>query len=358
MTSLIVRTVAAALGVVLIYGAAFLYEDDERRVQNRLESLWVELHSVSTTVMSRHLAFVNAATQFVDRWLSRIYGERLLSRRAAAMSYLLQFLAFQLAVAAAMPLLWKYFWTYFGIHEATVQLVNLGLWCLVTGFIGWAIRRGVRQPGGRAPEVAAIVLLLLNLAGALAVSALGMQRGLPAPTRGLVMAAMLVGATVSIGIDIAAVAALRALIRAAARRGTLGAYLGLLTGVFGIMAMVLGLPVAVFLVGPRYHLPPIAGGVAGVALVGMISTLIPPGLLAALLVTLVLHRLVWPAILRPLYAVHRHKLLFGHPKAALSVGIYLVLAAWRPGLLSPQALLPAILERFNIQVPSSTQPRR
>jgi hypothetical protein len=354
MTPLLLRTVAAALGVVLIYGSAFLYEDSERRLQNRLEDLWIKLHSVSTTAVSRHRAFVIAATQFVDGWLNRLYGERFLSKRASAMSYLLQFLAFQLAVAAAMPLIWKHF----GIHEATVQLVNVGSWFLVTGLVGWAIRRGVRKPGGRTPEVAAIVLVLLNLAGTLGASALSMQPGLPTPTRAALMAAILMAATLSIGIDITAVAALRALIRAAAHSGKLGAYLGLLTGLIGIMAIVLGLPIAIFVLGPRYHLPRIAGAVAGVALTGSISTLIPPGLLAALLVTLVLHRPAWPAILHPLYAVQRHKLLLDHRKAAISVGIYLLLAAWRPGLLSPQALLPAILERFNIQVPSSAQPRR
>src|SRR6266700_6033802 len=64
----------------------FLREDEEGRIQNRLEELWIRIDDAQSAALSRQAAFVAEIARVVTRILDRIFGERLFSAHAASVS--------------------------------------------------------------------------------------------------------------------------------------------------------------------------------------------------------------------------------------------------------------------------------
>jgi hypothetical protein len=55
---LIARLVAIVGGVIACYGAFFLHEGEERRIQNSLESLWIQIDDLKSAAFRRDVVFL------------------------------------------------------------------------------------------------------------------------------------------------------------------------------------------------------------------------------------------------------------------------------------------------------------
>jgi hypothetical protein len=84
---LLLRTTGLGLGLLLLYIAFFLYENEEGRLQNSLEELWIRVadRSDTTSIAVGHLA--KEAARLTSHALDRIFGRQLLSRRAVGVSF-------------------------------------------------------------------------------------------------------------------------------------------------------------------------------------------------------------------------------------------------------------------------------
>jgi len=76
------RIVAGLAGGLSLYAALFLYEDEQGRIQNKLEEWWVKLRDQEDSAISRHAAFMRAVARLATHGFDRVFGERVFSFRA------------------------------------------------------------------------------------------------------------------------------------------------------------------------------------------------------------------------------------------------------------------------------------
>lgn len=80
---LLLRVFFFIAGVACLYVAFLLYEDEEARLQNRLETYWITVDDAKTASLSRHAALMRRIAKSAEFWINRVCGERLMGLRAA-----------------------------------------------------------------------------------------------------------------------------------------------------------------------------------------------------------------------------------------------------------------------------------
>jgi hypothetical protein len=80
------RILAGVAGALSFYGALFLYEDEQGKIQNKLEEWWVNLTDQRTKSLSRHTVLMRAVAASATRSFNFLFGERIVSFRAFAVS--------------------------------------------------------------------------------------------------------------------------------------------------------------------------------------------------------------------------------------------------------------------------------
>jgi hypothetical protein len=101
------RVVAGLVGLFAFYLAFFLYEDEEGVWQNRVESLWIAVYDRAKTTDSTSAAIFNKIGETLKRFLNFIFGDSLLSTRAAVTSVNLSLVGSALDQAFGLdPLSW------------------------------------------------------------------------------------------------------------------------------------------------------------------------------------------------------------------------------------------------------------
>ncbi len=79
-----VRLAAACAAVVAFYVAWFAYEDEERKLQNKVETWWLQFDDIRSKMASRQAAFVVVVAQRANGILDRMFGESLLTKDSIA----------------------------------------------------------------------------------------------------------------------------------------------------------------------------------------------------------------------------------------------------------------------------------
>jgi hypothetical protein len=80
------KIVAAALGAVALWIAVFCFEDEEGRIQNVLEEWWVRLSRSKRAALSGELVFVQGIAKLSSTFFDRLFGPRIVSCRAIGVS--------------------------------------------------------------------------------------------------------------------------------------------------------------------------------------------------------------------------------------------------------------------------------
>jgi hypothetical protein len=74
--------VMIVVGIILIYGACFLYEDEEKALQNALTDWWIRIDDRRLRGTSKRVQFVRQVAHRVCARYDRVFGRNLLSVRA------------------------------------------------------------------------------------------------------------------------------------------------------------------------------------------------------------------------------------------------------------------------------------
>jgi hypothetical protein len=82
------RVMAGVVGVVLLYGALFLHEDEECRLQNILVEWWLRLDNMRGRLTKAHLDFVNATARSALGLFTEVFGAKLVSTQSIAVASL------------------------------------------------------------------------------------------------------------------------------------------------------------------------------------------------------------------------------------------------------------------------------
>lgn len=86
---LALRITLCSVGVALLFLGLFVYEDEERNIQSRLQNWWISLDDQSRRAISRERNLVARLTASASIVLDGVFGHRLLTFRALSISAVL-----------------------------------------------------------------------------------------------------------------------------------------------------------------------------------------------------------------------------------------------------------------------------
>jgi hypothetical protein len=302
------RIAAAVIGLLLIYVAFFLSEDEEGRLENSLEHLWRRIEEAQSLALSLQAAFLQQVARTSTLMLDSVFGARLLSWRA-------------ISVSGCLSL-------------ASVVLV---------GTLGVALisAEGIGNDAGPFLVGIAAALVLIGLALLPALSSRTQFAAVPVvafPLATIVLVVALAGDTdrfyilpsIALGIpsDFLFIAIGRRLLTLIQRSADLIKLIALLIATLALPAIVFLLPLTeVIMRGstqpPEQGISPRLLTVVGIwSLSNGISAFIC-FIFAALVTLALLHRLIWPLLRRPAMAAHRHGLL-KQRKLLWTIGVGLI----------------------------------
>jgi hypothetical protein len=96
---LIARPFEALLGVFCIVTATLLYPKEDGTIQSKLEDFWVRVDDYQKLALSRAAAFMTQVARFESRFLDRVFGHKLISPQALAVSFCCCYLTWTLSGA-------------------------------------------------------------------------------------------------------------------------------------------------------------------------------------------------------------------------------------------------------------------
>jgi hypothetical protein len=335
----------------MLYSGLFLYEDQERRLQNTLEDLWVRVTDRQRAAVSRHVSFMTEVARLEASGFDRVFGKKLLSLRALSTSICFSVVSYDLLMIIfdpdlTQPLYWQTGCIYLvlGILQITFpKLAESRLWnslliistiiILVTLTVG-SISSEIRAyPGNTALAfIFSTILMAVSFSCDLFFITItryslkwcsDMKRVLPILTMmvlNLVIACALFAIPVSWGVAEQINGAVR----------VADAFQKLATAPAGTVQWSVGVA------RPEWNLylddaAVMLGGANGLeAIVAVIFFL--------LLIVLVVHRIAWPLVEKPLYALQRLQPVKKRP-ALLGLGFVLLAVATGANLERIQKLV-------------------
>ncbi len=80
------RILAFLSGLLCIYAALFIYENEQGKIQSVLEELWLRIDDRRQTFLSRHTLFMREVARFTESRFDRLFGKKLFSLQSVAVS--------------------------------------------------------------------------------------------------------------------------------------------------------------------------------------------------------------------------------------------------------------------------------
>ncbi len=83
---ILLRILSGLAGLLAIYAAAFLYEDEQGKLQNRLEQWWIAISDKQKTAASRYAIFMQEVARVANELFDKLFGPKLFSWHALKVS--------------------------------------------------------------------------------------------------------------------------------------------------------------------------------------------------------------------------------------------------------------------------------
>jgi hypothetical protein len=298
------RIAAGVIAFIAFYFALFQYEDEEGVWQNRIENLWVSVYDRARVTDSTSTALFNKIGDVLRRLFVQIYGNRMLSIQAVAVSTDLS-----LGGAILLAVLMGIWYAHVG-KQSDVPNLGLGI-AVATGLLTAAVLPAIFK---KKWAVAASWLPILGFLIAFSVS--GLHGGLNA---GLFYSTIPAVWLLSILSDFLAVIVLRTLFASITRNISIARLLVLIIALVAVAIAIATSPVLVILALHNVVFLDTAGEVAELLFLLNVTTLLFCILPLGMLLVVLIHRLIWPALSRLLYPVASRKVIT-NKKALVSVG--------------------------------------
>jgi len=329
----VLRVVAMAFGLLLISLASLTYEDEENRLQSKVEDWWIQIDDKRTASLSWATLFIQGVARLTDRLFDRIFGKRLFSLRVVGVSILFSIASAFLSVSI---------FSFLG-HNKIPSSSNLGMFAWFLRFSVFALLPAISESPSlpwkpwlprllRLFWYVLLIFLMLSVTSFLTFLA----KSKSAITAQSAMNFLGLLFAIGFAFDVVYIAFTRWVLR---RVSMTNRAAGILFWIF----------VQCFFLATLIVLPPYAGvklfqhaNVVGGAFLFsfFLNSVDVVAASAALILTVLLlvHRLIWPVLQRPLYAIQRFDVirrkrwLWG-----LGVGLIAVavpgLPTWLKGLL-------------------------
>jgi len=331
------------MGLLLCYGALFLYETEHRLIQSRLEELWVHIDDMQKMTVRRHIAFLRVAAGTASRFLDRLLGEYFVSLRAFTVTACFSLISMIVVSSVGV----RFFARHGLLTTVQAQTIPRFLSFLINAAEGATVfantssglllqPHGVAQTGILSASILAIIAQFLSprlrLLPALVIATFLGISSIATPWLSIiVLAAIFLGVVC----DVLAIAVVRICLRRQAKiRST---------------ASIIAMTLAELAVGTALMLAPLTSlnwldtsSEVGAGLsIGYAAAFTSNGGSVALsfafviaAFTLGLHRLIWPIIARPLYLLADLRLFASRKTRAAVLAIGVALIAFSVGKAS------------------------
>jgi hypothetical protein len=325
----IVRYLLGALGLILLYVAFFITgegdDNEQEKMANRLDKAWKRIREAQSVALSWQAAFCQAVAELFNSFLKSLFGDGLLSFGSLAIAVvicavpnILFFLfepasiLFKVLLVAGLIALWDKAED----HPTLIGMAATTLLSLCPAFYRWWNQGGLSdwfyslQGGHDFVELSAVVLKAMILpafaATIVGVACLALFLStnkflLKRSTSGSpVMLLLVLGANILLTALFFAPLVVPSIVLARSVRNDPDPLLSMLQA-------------AVRATDPDTHPFAIRAHVASIflAVVGILPAL-SAVLLVLLVILMLVHRLIWPTLWRPIYAMHYHKLIEQH----------------------------------------------
>lgn len=308
----VVRVAAALAALAAFYVAWFVYEDEEKKLQNKIETWWLQFDDFRTNLVSRQAAFLVVVALRASEILDRLFGPKLVGKDAIAAAVSLTIGSYYLSLALVVAYLRQGHPRIVGAVAVAIfacafapvasprlrRLSRVVMWmfvayvlvvCLLSllqfgiGLLGYPSKdfASFRDPGAANLMVAAAVLTGIVLTiFQVSVARRAMRTTIAAKSEWPIVAGMIV-----VAVPVAIVLAL--------------------SGEVALKTISSGVPLEFQQITPSTT---VALGAYVVGMGSFVSTALW-GLVAAVASMMLLHRLVWPLASRLLYALGRYRLV-------------------------------------------------
>lgn len=289
----LLQIASAVLGILLVSWSVFLYEAEERVIDETLATWWIEIDDLAQTAVKRNLATLRIAARAVSGWLSGVFGQRLVSVRAVSASLTLSLASLFLVVFVGSLLE-----TLNVRANVAVDLLGISLFAVLSTTLFYIAVSPGRSNLRKA--VATGIVLFLCLFAALGRYLVGWSA--------LEIGAIPLAMMLAVFSDFVVLTLTRKVAARIATTDNVG---------FAVVATCLnGAAGALLIIGPLAVLSKARSASAfwfdfSVVIAGAsnVFAAVIAFTLAFMFASLVLHRMLWPIIQRPLYALWRFKLL-------------------------------------------------
>jgi len=317
------RVLGLISGLVFIYIAIFLYEDEEGKIQNVLENMWLKIEERRTAAISRHTGFIRIASGLIENVFDRVLGRTPVSSQSVGVSACLSIASIYLLVLVA-PGIFPF--GYILNHRTRMFfLVSLFLYLVLAVLPTWIHRRSLIAVWFWAVLLSAVAKAPIAywIAGLPIVDVFSPK---------LLMRNVLFSLGISVGIvcDLLFLAFSRRILRwnSGPLSFSILCLVALLNCLFAFVVLVapawshIGLEEFRERGGYWFFL----GRVTWYALTSNLFIAMIAIVFVTLSVTVVLHRALWPVLQRPIYALQRLGIA-KRSKLLGSVGVVLVVAS-------------------------------
>jgi hypothetical protein len=333
------RCIAGCLGAILIYSALFLYKQEEGELENRIEQWWQKIRDLHAHAVSRETAFLKVVADITSKGFTKLFGERLFGPKAIAASMCYSQAAFLLLAsilstyAASGRLYTSREESIAGWAEAVRLGWTLGILSFIFLFLG-SLGPFVDRQSQRRFWLSSVIVFTASWPLALAVMFFtSYTYGVFAFAYGLEV----LGILTAIMCDFLFIALTRGMLARAAQSNSFTTIVALAIGNACLAALLFLVP---FVGALMYHNPVSTNGyppvmpetkvvaaarflVFSIAASKFFDALVSLSwlLIAALML---LHRLFWPLIERPVYALSRHRVFSEQKKLVFFSGVALL----------------------------------
>ena len=340
------RLLIFCFAVLLIYIAVFLREDEEGKLQNRLEELWIRISDRERVALTRHGTFLRSSLSIYNRVLLFLFGRTLFSVRTYSLISIYALCSF------SVSLLYDQRW--YIAYSRWLHFADVMAWLRNTRFLSWLGHSWFRylhydyDSYKRSTPILILFVIFICIRGALAICTdetddaddlTWLSKILIVMGSFIPLVVLLLPSVVEYNIVIILIALpiglLSGIVFVMLNRVVIRISLHIANGFYVVLAanlIVTMVYLNLFYRFDGFKLPKSVNSLVGfVGATNLMSGLVALSVVAVM-VFILLHRLFWPFLSRPIYAIVRHNVV-RKPTLLLSIAVILLtwsIPAWMP----------------------------
>jgi len=315
------RCLAAIVGILLIYSSIFLYRNEEGYLENVLQVWWQKVRRLHSTSISIEAAFLKVVATNISKLFDMNFGKKLFGIKAIAASICYSFASINLF---ALLLIYLIEPPNFAPKSELYFIGIAGIFFLTLGSLGLKANQPLHE------KVWLTMVFITSTAFICFTAAYSFRDSVFNQSADSVMSGVQISAMIPLGVacDCLFIAFTRQVLKNAASSNSVVAIIVPVIGNFILAIALIFIPAFLSQWLPSHSTSPIEADFVSVIFVftafsNFLDAVVASIFFAAAVLMLV-HRLIWPIIERPLHALFRYRVFSEKKKIIFFIGLGLV----------------------------------